>query len=69
MSNEKLSSEIEQIKIKFTDAQNRAQKVRDELRSREMYSKFIDHLNKEQPVLLDEETNSLNMYAECTKDK
>ena len=42
-SNEKLSSEVEQIKIEFTDAQNRAQKVRDELRSREVYSKFIDH--------------------------
>ena len=62
-SNEKLSSEVEQIEIEFTDAQNRVQKVRDELRSREVYSKFIDHLNKEQPVLLDEETNSLNMQS------
>ena len=39
-SNDKLSSEIEKIEIEFTDAQNRAQRVRDELRNREVYSKL-----------------------------
>ena len=41
-SNDKLSSEIEQIEIEFTDVQNRAQRVRDELRNREVYSKFVE---------------------------
>ena len=64
--NDKFSSEIEKIEIKFTDAQNRAQRVRDELRNREVYiySKFVEHLNKEQPVLLDKEINSLSMQSE-----
>ena len=39
-SNDKLSSEIEKIEIEFTDAQNCAQRVRDELRNREVYSKL-----------------------------
>ena len=63
-SNDKLSSEIEQIEIEFSDAQNRAQRVRDELRNREVYSKFVEQLNKEQPVLLDKEINSLSMQSE-----
>ena len=63
-SNDKLSSEIEQIEIEFTDAQNRAQRVHDELRNREVYSKFVEHLNKEQPALLDKEINSLSMQSE-----
>ena len=29
-----------------------------------MYSKFVEHLNKEQPVLLDKEVNSLSMQSE-----
>ena len=62
-SNERLSSEIEQIEIEFTDAQNRAQKVRDELRSREVYSKFVEQLNKEQPILLDKEQHSFSMQS------
>ena len=39
-SNDKLSSEIEKIEIEFIDAQNRAQRFRDELRNREVYSKL-----------------------------
>ena len=57
-SNDKLSSEIEQIKIEFTDVQNCAQRIRDELRNREVYSKFVKQLTKEQPVLLDKEIDS-----------
>ena len=63
-SNDKLSSEIEQIKIEFTDAQNCVQRFRDELRNREVYSKCVEHLNKEQSVLLDKEINSLSMQSE-----
>ena len=63
-SNDKLSSEIEQIEIEFTDAQNRAQRIRDELRNREMYCKFIEQLNKEQPVLVDKEMDSLSMQSQ-----
>ena len=62
-SNDKLSSEIEQIEIEFTDAQNRAQRIHDELRKREMYSKFVEQLNKEQPVLLDKEIDGLSMQS------
>ena len=40
-SNDKLSSEIEQIKIEFTDAHNYAQRIGDELRNKEMCSKFV----------------------------
>ena len=54
-SNDKLSSEIEQIEVEFTDSQNRAQRIRDELRNREVYCKFVEQLNKEQPVLVDKE--------------
>ena len=50
-SNNKLSSEIEQIETEFTDAQNRAQRICDELTNREVYSKFVEQLNKEQIVL------------------
>ena len=63
-SNDKLSSEIEKIEIEFTDAQNRVQRVCDELRNREVYSKFVEHLNKEQPALLDKEINSLSIQSE-----
>ena len=58
------SSEIEQIEIEFTDVQNRVQKVRDELRSREVYSKFVEQLNKEQSVLLDKEQHSFSMQSD-----
>ena len=54
-SNDKLSSEIEQIETQLTDAQNCAQRIRDELRGRELYSKFVKKLNKELSVLLDKE--------------
>ena len=44
-SNEKFSSEIEQIIIEFTGAQNCTQRICDELtnslRNREVYSKFV----------------------------
>ena len=42
-SNDKLiiSSEIEQIKIEFTDVQNCAQRVCDALRNREVYSNIV----------------------------
>ena len=43
-SNDKLSSEIEQnqqIEIEFTDAHNYAQRIGDELRNKEVYSKFV----------------------------
>ena len=63
-SNDKLSSEIEQIEIEFTDAQNRAQRIRDELRNREVYCKFVEQLNKEQPVLVDKEIDSLSMQSQ-----
>ena len=63
-SNDKLISEIEQIEIEFSDVQNRVQRVRDELRNREVYSKFVERLNKEQPVLLHKEINSLSMQSE-----
>ena len=46
-SNDKLSSEIEQIKIEFTNVQNRAQRIRNELRNREVYSKFVEQFNEE----------------------
>ena len=62
-SNDKLSLEIEQIKIEFTDAQNSTQKVHDELRSTEVYSKFVERLNKEQSVLLDKEQHSFAMQS------
>ena len=48
---EKLSSETEQIEVEFTDAQNRAQNVRDELRAEVVHSKFVDGLYKEQQLL------------------
>ena len=50
---EKLSSEIEQIEVEFTDAQNRAQNVRDELSAEVVHSKFVDGLYKEQQLLAD----------------
>ena len=50
-SNEKLGLEIELIEEEFTDAQNRAQKVRDELSDRLVYSKFLGGLNKESSLL------------------
>jgi len=50
-SNEKLGSEIELIEEEFTNAQNRAQKVRDELSERLMHSKFVGGLNKEPSLL------------------
>ena len=34
------------------------------LRNREVYSKFVEQLNNEQPVLLDEEINSLSMQSQ-----
>ena len=41
---------------------------REFVRNREVYSKFVEHLNKEQPaLLLDKEINSLRIYAEQTK--
>ena len=63
-SNDKLSSEIEQIEIEFTDAQNCAQRIRDELRNREVYCKFVEQLNKGQPVLVDKEIDSLSMQSQ-----
>ena len=48
---EKLSSEIEKIEVEFTDAQNRAQNVRDELSAEVIHSKFVDGLYKEQQLL------------------
>ena len=63
-SNDKLSSEIEQIEIEFTDVHNRAQRICDELRNREVYSKFVEQLNKEQPVLLDKKIDSLSMQSQ-----
>ena len=51
-SNEKLGSEIELIEEEFTNVQNRAQKVRDELSERLMYSKFVGGLNKEPSLLV-----------------
>jgi len=50
-SNEKLGLEFELIEEEFTDAQNRVQKVRDELSDRLVYSKFIGGLNKESVLL------------------
>ena len=50
-SNEKLGLEIEQIEEEFTGAQNRAQKVHDELSDKLVYSKFIGGLNKESVLL------------------
>ena len=62
-SNDKLSSEIEQIEIEFTDVENHAQRIHNKLRNREVYSKFIEQLSKEKPVLLDKEINSLFMQS------
>ena len=62
-SNEKLSLEIEQIKIEFTDAQNRAQRVRDELSNRKVYSKFVEQLNRGQSVPVDNKVDSLTMQC------
>ena len=45
---EKLTSEIEQIKVEFTDVQNR-----DELSTEVVHSKFVDGLYKEQQLLAD----------------
>ena len=64
-SNEKLGSEIEQIEIEFTDAQNHAQKVHDELSGRMVYSKFVEGLNREQPLSVNTSTvNSLPMQSD-----
>ena len=64
-SNEKLGSEIEQIEIEFTDMQNRAQKVRDELSDRMVYSKFVEGLNREQPLSVNTSiVNSLPMQSD-----
>jgi len=64
-SNEKLSSEIEQIEVEFTDAQNCAQKVYDELRDRVVYSKFVEALNRQQPLSVDKSVvNSLPMQSD-----
>ena len=57
-SNEKLSLEIERIEIEFTDAQNRAQGVRDELSNRKVYSKFVEQLNRGQSVPVDNKVDS-----------
>ena len=62
-SNEKLSLEIEQIEIEFTDAQNRAQRVRDELSNRKVYSKFVEQLNRGQSVPVDNKVDSLTMQC------
>ena len=50
---EKLSSEIEQIEVEFTDTQNRVQNFRDERSAGVVHSKFVDGLYKEQQLLAD----------------
>ena len=50
--------EIEQIEIEYTDAQNQAQRVRDELSNRKVYSKFVEQLNRGQSVLMDNKVDS-----------
>ena len=62
-NNEKLSLEIEQIKIEFTDAQNRTQRVRDELSNRKVYSKFVKQLNRRQSVPVDNKVDSLTIQC------
>ena len=62
-SNEKLSLEIEQIEIEFTDAQNRAQRVRDELSNRKVYGKFVEELNRGQSVPVDNKVDSLTVQC------
>jgi len=64
-NNEKLSSEIEQIEVEFTDAQNHVQKVCDELRDRVVYSKFVEALNRQQPLSVDKSVmNSLPIQSD-----
>jgi len=64
-SNEKLSSEIEQIEVEFTNAQNHAQKFCDELRDRVVYSKFVEVLNRQQPLSVDKSVmNSLPIQSD-----
>ena len=50
---------IEQIEIEFTDAQNQAQRVCDELSDRKVYSKFVEQLNRGQSVPVDNKVHSL----------
>ena len=54
----KLSGEIEQIEIKYSEAQNRAQQVIDTLSNSRVYNKFLHVLLNRKGEVLSEQTES-----------
>ena len=48
-SSDNLGQEIDKIEIEYTDAQNRAQEVYDELSKSKAYNKFVRTLEETQP--------------------